>query len=932
MKKLSVLVMFFVLCAGALFSQALIPMDPAVRYGQLENGLTYYIRHNSKPEQRANFYIVQNVGAILEEDNQNGLAHFLEHMAFNGTKNFPVKGILNYMETIGAQFGTNLNAYTSLDETVYMLRNIPTIRPSIVDSCILVLHDWSSFISLEGNEIDKERGVIREEWRTGANANRRIWKESNKLKYPGSQYAKRDVIGDTAVINNFSYDALRAYYKKWYRPDLQALVIVGDINVDQIENDIKKFFGDIPKPLNPAKRIVYQIQDNKEPIVSIVTDPEARTSMLSLEYKHPTETDAFKKTVDSYNKALINSLISVMFEGRFSEITNNPDASFVEGTAEYSNLVRSRDAFQVYVIPKEGKEKQAFTDMLSEVERVKRYGFTQSELDRAKAQMLALYEKMYNERDKQKSDGYIREYVSNFLELEPIPGIVWEFEQAKKILKTESSLDLVNKQVQSYITSDNLVVDISGPTKKEVALPSKEEVLSALTSSVTMNIMPYKEKLKQKPLLQKHLKSGKIEKETVNNSLGTTEWTLKNGIKVILKPTKLKDDEVLFSAFSDGGVSLISNIDDLLSAQFAAGIVDNNGIGDFSAIDLEKNLAGKIASLTPSISGYSEGLSGYSSVKDVETLFQLNYLYFTAPRKDNQSYQALINQLKTALANKQKDPRNAFRDSISVWSSNHNPRTILLNLNAVDKIDQKKALKIYKERFANPGDFTFVLVGNINPDSIKPMILKYLGSLKTDNRKENWRDNGVRYPQGKSACQFDRQMEVQKSSVYIMFSGGMPYNLSNKVNISALADILDIRYTESVREDEGGTYGVSVRGNVTNQPQEQATLAIQFDTDPLKQEKLKKIIYAELDSIEMNGPKDIDLQKVKLNLLKQYKENKEENSWWLGAITTYEKDGINLATEYENAVNSLTKESIRQAWKALKIQGNTLEIIMSGKK
>jgi zinc protease len=931
MQTKKLIVGLLLISATTLFAQQ-IPIDSAIRYGKLENGLTYYIRYNNKPEQRADFYIAQNVGAILEEDHQNGLAHFLEHMAFNGTKNFPDKTMLNYMETIGAQFGTNINAYTSLDETVYMLRSIPTIRKSIIDSCILILHDWSSFISLEEKEIDKERGVILEEWRTGANANRRMWKESNKLKYPGSQYAKRDIIGDTAVINNFTYEALRSYYKKWYRPDLQAIIIVGDIDVNQVEQSVKQIFADIPKPINPAERIIYQIPDNQTPIISIVTDPEAKLSSFGLEYKHATQTDAFKKTTQSYTLTIVNALISSMLTGRLDEASKKAETSFVEGGAYYGDIARSKDAFQIVVHAKQGEEKKAFNDLLLEIERLKRFGFTQSEFERAKKDLLASYEKSYNERDKQKSAGFVREYIGHFLQLEAIPGIAWEFEAAKKAFQQEITLDKVNQTVKGYITDTNLIIDISGPQKEGVVLPTKEEVITALSLSSKAKISPYEEKISNKPLIAKNPLSGTIVKETTNEMLGTTEWVLNNGVKVVLKPTKNKDDELLFSAFSDGGISLVQKLNELPSAHLADAIIDNNGVGKFSAIDLGKMLAGKVVSVSPYISGYSEGLKGGSSVKDVETLLQLSYLYFTAPRKDNKAFEAQMNNYKTALANAKMDPRTSFKDSVSLLSANYHPRAILMNLETLEQVNQKTALKIYKQRFANPADFTFVFVGNINLDSIKPLILKYIGGLKTTANKENWKDNNVRYPIGKKTCDFNREMKVSKSSVYVLLSGGLPYNLTNRVNFDALADILDIRYTETIREQEGGTYGVRVRADVTNKPQEQVTLSIQFDTDPSKREKLVKLVYQQLDSIVANGPLELDLQKVKLNLIKQYKENLEENSWWLGAINLYEKDGIYLTKDYVDEVNKLSAESIKESLKALMIQQNRMEVFMNPKK
>lgn len=929
MRKLIFASLAFCCVALTTNAQQKVPMDTAIRYGHLENGLTYYIRHNNLPEKRANFYIAQNVGAILEEDKQNGLAHFLEHMAFNGTKNFSGKGIINYMESIGAQFGSNINAYTSLDETVYMLKNIPSIRPSIIDSSLLVLHDWSSFISLDGDEIDKERGVIREEWRTGSNANRRIWKESNKLKYPGSQYAKRDVIGDTAVINHFSYDALRAYYKKWYRPDQQAIIIVGDVDVNQVEQSIKKIFADIPKPINPAPRVYYNIADNQEPIVSIVTDAEATVSSLSIEYKRKPLPDAVKESVEGADLNLMNALISQMLSERFEKLTRSAACPFVEGYGGYDNLVRTCDAFNIGVVPKEGQEKPAFTALLKEAERIKRYGFTQSELDRAKVRLVSAYEKAYNERNKVKSDSYVREYIGNFLEKEIIPGIEWEYSHAKQAMSERINLEAINKLAQSYISTTNMVVDISGSQKKGVALPTEAEVRTAIADAAKNYVEPYTEKKVDKPLLKKLPKPGTIVKETKNPIFGTTEWKLSNGTSVILKPTNYKNDEILFTAYSEGGTSLIQNPDDLISAKLADDIIDNNGLGKFNSLDLKQILAGKNVSISPYINAYDEGMNGSSTVKDLETFFKLEYMEFTAPRKDDMAYAAYMQQLQTALANASSDPRKTFKDTISCVLSNHSSRTVLMNLETLKKVDQDKAFKIYKQRFANPADFTFVLVGSFNVDSIKPLVLQYIGGLKTNKTHETWKDNNVRNPQGQVIKDFDKTMKVERTSVLLYLSGGMPYNLTNKINLSALSDILDIRYTESIREDEGGTYGVGVDAGVTNKPQEQATLTIRFDTNPKQADKLIKIAKQELDSIALNGPKDIDLDKVKKNLLKRYKENQIENSWWKSAIILYQQDGFNLADDYEKTVNGLSKESVRETLKALLIQKNCIQFKMN---
>lgn len=934
MKKLSLICILSLSFVVMAFSQTKVPMDTAIRYGKLDNGLTYYIRHNNLPEKRADFYIAQNVGAILEEDPQNGLAHFLEHMAFNGTKNFPNKSLINYLESIGAQFGTNLNAYTSLDETVYMLRGIPVTRNGIVDSSLLILHDWSSFISLESTEIDKERGVILEEWRTGANANRRMWKAGNKLKYPASQYAKRDIIGDTAVINNFSHEALRAYYKKWYRPDLQAIIIVGDVDVNQVEQTIKRLFADIPKPINAAERVYYPILENKEPIVAIVTDKEANASSLSIEFKHkPLPAEILESEVGA-DINLTNALIASMLNDRFEKLTRAASCPFVDGFGGYMDLVRTCDAFNIGVVPKEGLEKQAFAALLTEIERMKRYGFTQEELDRAKSKILAMYDKAYNERNKVRNENYVREYVGNFLEKELIPGIAWEYEHAQRALKGKIDLVAVNKMLQSYFPANNsnMVVDISAPEKESVKLPTQAEVLVAIAESQKTYVAPYSEEKLNKPLLKKTPKAGTIVKETSNAVFGTTEWTLSNGVRVILKLTNFKNDELLLSAFSEGGTSLVQDIKDLPSAKFADDIISNNGLGKFSKLDLKRMLAGKNVSIKSNISSYGEGLSGSSSLKDMETLFKLTYLNFTAPRKDDAAYASFLQEMKTSLANVASDPRKAFKDTLGLVLSNYSPRAVLVNLEMVNKLDQNKAYEIYKQRFANPADFTFVLVGSFKLDSIKPFVLSYLGGMKTKSTRETWKDNGIRHPSGKVKKHFDQPMQVDKTSVYIYQWGGLPYNYTNKVNLNALADILDIRYTESIREDEGGTYGVGVDATLDDKPQEEASLTIRFDTNGQKAEKLISIAQAELDKILKEGVRADDLDKVKKNLLKRYAESQKENGWWKAAIIAYEQDKFNLPADYEKTVNALSSESLQQTLKALLVQGNRIEFKMSPKK
>ena len=907
-----------------------LPIDPAVRYGQLDNGLTYYVRHQEQPKERCEFHIAQAVGAILEEDNQNGLAHFLEHMAFNGTKHFEGKGIINYFESIGVNFGGNINAYTSLDETVYRLSDVPTYRESILDSALLVLHDWSCALLLDEEEIDAERGVIREEWRTGATAYRRMWKESNKQKYPGSQYAKRDVIGDTAIINNFSYDALRDYYHKWYGPDLQAVIVVGDIDVDLMEQKIKDLFGPIPARANRGERPIYPIADNVEPIVSIVTDKEAQNPRIELEYKRDPMPDAFKLSLDGYVARRMSSLVSTIMEYRFEELAQKPDASFVMAVCWDGELVKSKDAFQMISIPKPGKEKEALRDLLIEAEKLKRFGLTNAELERAKTDVLKRFEQMYNERDSRKNRTLAQEYIRHYLDKETIPGIEWEYQTLKDLLPL-IQLEALNQLAQALVTDENLIIGLQAADNADTNLPSKQEVLDILAEVKNMELEAPKEEVLATELIDRAPKPGKIKSSGYNESLGTTEWTLSNGARVVIKPTTFKQDEILMRAHSTGGLSKVNDPAHLPSAMLAADIVAGNGLGRFSQIELSKMLTGKIARVSPGIGEDNESMRGNASVADFETMLQLTYLYFTAPRRDDDDFAALMGYYRTALANRDANPKNIFSDSIQTTQTSHHPRTVLLNQATLDKVDQDLALAIYKERFATPADFTFFFTGNIDPndEQTRQLICTWIGGLKSKKTTETYTDHGVRRPQGKVQNYFTRTMEVQTASNRIMYSGNMPYTLDNRLNMDAIGRILDIRYLESIREREGGSYGVGVAGRIQQRPVEQAVLIMQFDTDPDKQEHLMGIIHQEVNTILADGPRADDLQKAKESMLKDLEEDMEDNSFWHNTILfRYYIDGVDYVKDYKAAIQNITAQTVRNTLRQLVEQGNVMEVVM----
>ena len=928
MKKLILSTLVLVLSLVAIAQQPqILPIDSAVRVGKLENGLTYYIRHNEYPKQRAEFHIAQAVGAILEEDHQNGLAHFLEHMAFNGTEHFAGKGIIECFESIGVNFGGNINAYTSLDETVYRLSEVPTVREGIIDSALLVMHDWACGLLLLEDEIDNERGVIREEWRTGMGASRRMWKHSNMLKYPGSQYAKRDVIGDTAVINNFEYDALRDYYKKWYGPDNQAIIVAGDIDVDQIEQKIKDLWADVPARANRGERPLYSVDDNETPIVAIVKDKEAQNTRIELEFKKGKLPKEFRGTDAAYVQAGMLDLICDMLNNRFQELSVDPNATFVGAGSFYGETVKEKDAFTAVYIAKQGQETQAYKDLLTQLEKMRRYGFTTSELERVKKEWLSYYEKAYNERGTVRNISRAQECIRHYLDGAPMTGEEWEYQMMQQILPMVN-VDMLNQVAQQLVTDENLIIAFQAPI--EAVLPTEAEAVEMLAAVKNEEIEAPVEEAIRENLVETTPKAGKIKKTTYNETLGVTEWTLSNGVRVIIKPTEFKQDEILFSAFSKGGQSLVST-EDLVSAALATDVVSVSGIADMTMTDLQKALTGKNVSYSPSINANTESVDGGSTVKDLETLLQLNYLYFTAPRRDEDAYAMLMSILESQLANRDKNPKSAFSDSIKMMSSNNSPRAIIMNTETLKKANMDKALEIYKARFANPADFVFTFVGNVNPEdkAFQKIVCTWLGGLKTSKKKESVQNHGVYAPKGINKNYFTRQMETKTASNRIQYTSyDMPYTLANDLNMEMIGRILSTRYLESIREREGGSYGVGCSGTMDIIPVPCARLIMQFDTDPEKQEKLMGIIHEEVNTIVANGPLEKDLQKEKESMLKDFEEDLEKNNYWDTVLYMYYMYGIDYITDYKAAVEAITAETVQETLKKLVAAGNVFEVVM----
>lgn len=904
-----------------------VPIDPKVKIGKLDNGMTYYIRSNKEPNNRADFYIIHNVGAILEDDNQNGLAHFTEHMAFNGTLNFPKKGIINYLEMIGVKFGENLNAFTGTDVTCYNISDVPMIREGIEDTLLLILHDWSNYISFEPVEIEDERGVIREEWRTRGTAERRMEKDLLGVKYQGSKYAIRDVIGDTAVINHFNHQAIFDFYHKWYRPDLQAVIIVGDFNADTMEMKVKHVLGQIPGAKNKAKRLEYDIPDNTDLLVGIATDPEASQTNVTIYYKHNTVPKDLKN-LEYYRNSLIKELILSMLNDRLAELLQDEKTPFIRARSNYEPFTNSKNVFQCSAVSKNNESLDALKILLLENEKVKKFGFTSTELIRAKTDFSRLVENLYKERDKQKNNEYVWNYFDHFTQNEPLSSIEFDYNFTNEIFPT-ITLDELNQIAASYIIDTNVIITVTGPEKKEVKIPTVQEIKDIYNQVKNEKIQAYVDKVSAKSLYDTDPVPGHIEKISGKMDFGNQEWTLSNGMKVIIKTTDFKEDEILMSAFSKGGTSHVKD-SDMISARLLPNIISEMGLGNYSKTELEKYLSGKKVSANITISDDKEGFNGSSSPKDFETLLKMIYTYFTQPRFDEQSYNSYTSRLMAAYANQNTNPRALFNDSISTLMANHLYRSRPVNLQSLKEISLAKVQSIYKDRFCDASDFTFVFVGNIKPDSVKTVIEKYLGSIPSLNREEQYIDNHVRPPIGKVTNDFSKELQIPKTSIFACYYGRYKYSLQDIVNVAAIDHILELRYIETIREEQGGTYTVHVKGSVHKYPEQKSFITMTFDTDPKIADKMKTILHSEIQKIAENGPLDSDLQKAKEFFLKSHQDNLRENSYWVSELSEYYYNGMDQVSDYEKIVNQLTVKSIQKAAKTIIGQKNIIEVIMRG--
>jgi len=909
-----------------------VPIDQDVVIGQLDNGLKYYIRKNVRPEERADFYIVHNVGAILENDDQDGLAHFCEHMAFNGTKNFPKKGVLNFLERIGVKFGHNVNAFTGTDVTCYNLGDVPTTNETWIDSALLVLHDWSHYVSFEDEEIDAERGVIHEEWRTRRNANFRIMKKTSGVTYNNSKYAQRDVIGKIEVVDNCSYETMRSFYADWYRTDLQAIIIVGDIDVEKMEQKVKELFSKIPKKENPKERYDIEIPNNVEPLIGIVTDPEANSITIQMFHKH----DVVKPEQKDQSYlifSLMKDFCITMLNNRFSELVQKPNPPFVVGQGYYGSLSRTKNMFGLFSIATPEKEKLAFKTLLLEAEKVKRYGFTVSELERVKKGFLSNLETRFKDKDNRKNNSFVWKYFNHFLTGEPIPSLDFYYTLSKQIVPL-LGVEQINMLAKSFFTDENIVVTVSGPEKDKESLPTKEEILQEIENIKTAEVEAYKDEMSDKPLFENIPVAGSIIKETKNEQFDATEWTLSNGVKVVFKTTDFKDDEIIMSAFSFGGISLY-NIEDIPSAGFASSMIGQYGLGDFSSIDLKKILTGKVVRVNPYIGSVDEGITSSSSVNDLETMFQLTNLYFTNPRFDNDAHNAFMERMTAYFQNMNMDPRTVFNDSVSVINADHNPRVMPVNLDYLKKVDFEKIKKVFKERFADANNFTFVFVGSIDEKTFKPLVETYLASLPVVKRDETFIDNGVRAPKNTVERIITKKLEVPKSTVSINYSGKFDYdNYFERINAAIISHVLELRFTEVIREKEGGTYGVGVRLSTSKHPWENYSLRIKFDCDNEKADRLKTLVYEEIEKIVEEGPSQTNLDKAKKYFIKKREEGLKENNFWLSKIKNafyYGSENVKL-DDYAEIIEKVSIKSVKKTAKKYIDTDKYVEVLLMSEK
>lgn len=903
-----------------------LPLDESVIYGVLDNGMTYYIKSNQEPKERASFYIVQNVGALLEEDHQNGLAHFLEHMAFNGTKHFPDKGIINFLERHGVAFGNDINAYTAHNQTVYNLSDVPVNKPGILDTCLLILNDWSNYLLLTDEEIDAERGVIKEEWRTRrSNVQYRMYVASLPYIYKGSKFAERTVIGSMDVIENFEYDALRDFYHTWYRTDLQAIIMVGDFDAEEMEKKVVDLFSSIPPVKDAPERPFYEIPDNQDPLYALVTDKEASNTTIHFKIRHRKASDNRENLVD-LREGYIQQLFGMMMGQRLEELLQTGNPPFIVGMVNYGDFERGYESLDALVVPKPNEEAQGLAALLTELERARRYGFTTGELERAKAEILTQWEKYYNERDKISNESYCDDYINHFLNGKAGLPAETAYELVQALLPTITQEDF-KQRLNAWISEENRMLLIKGPEGEDVTHLNKGEAFAVISEVAASEIEPYEEEELAASLINEELPAIPVMATRELKDFNAVEWTLKNGAKVIFRHADFEKDQVQIMAFSRGGSSIYEDgyipTTDMLTA-----LNSFYGVGDFDASTLQKMLTGKNVSLALSLGGLSEGLSGKATPKDMEILMQWLYLSFVKPRFDEEAHKAIMARYEAYWQNLENNPQKIMGDSLNLILTNYHPRTRVMDLDYLSEIELAKLEEVYRGRYADASDFFFVIVGNMEEEELKLMAQKYIGAIPDLDRKESWVDRKIREPKGVVEKIIPMDLENPKADVNIIIKKPMPYNASNKIIMDVISGILDLRYVETIREEEGGTYGVSVRTSLEHWPEEKAGMQISFDCDPERAAELKEKVYAELDKLAASGPSEVDLSKTVENMLKKREQAKEHNSYYLNSIYSYYVHGINFndPANYEDILRSMKVKDVKKVMNTFYTKPNIVDV------
>ena len=909
-----------------------IPVDPAVRIGKLDNGLTYYIRHNDYPEHVANFYIAQRVGSINEEESQRGLAHFLEHMAFNGSEHFKGNGIIEFCRSLGVEFGSDLNAYTSIDQTVYRVCNVPTKRATALDSCLLILKDWSNGLALEPEEIDKERDVVHNEWRLGEGPSQRMLQRALPKTYPGSKYGERLPIGLMSVIDSFKPQTLRAYYQKWYRPDNQAIIVVGDVDVNHMEDKIKELFAGIKVDPNAPKVVPEAVPDNKEAIYVYEKDKEMQMANVWVMMKHEATKPEEKASMAYLIQDYAVSVISQMINQRLSEMTQDAACPFFQGFADDANylLSRTKDCFELIGIPKEGKEMETLQVLYREAKRAREFGFTATEYERAKADYLSSLEKQYTNRDKRKNDEFGNAYRDHYLNNEPIPPLDVLYQTMQQIAPN-IPVQAINQMLPQLITptDSNLVVMIMAQDKEGKVHPTEKDMAAAVAAARAEKLEAYVDNVKDEPLLDvATIKKGKITKETENKTFGYKELTLSNGATVILKKTDFKDDEVQMEAFSKGGKSLYGEADYTNLKVFDTAI-GMSGLGNFSSTELQKALAGKNVNADLSLANTRQYLTAHSTPKDIETMFQMSYLYFTNVKKDDKQFQNLMTQLDMALKNKSLSPDAVFSDSVAATTYGHNPRFNNIDVKDLKDINYDRILEIAKERFQNAAQFTFVISGNFDEQTIRPLIEQYIASLPATKAKPEQFKEVITFAKGEVVNQFKVKTESPKATAREMWYAEMPYTLDNIVKLDAVGQVLSMIYLKTIREDESAAYSCGAAGHFnTGSNQPKALLQAYCPMNPDKSELAVRLLHEGIQNMAKQVDAD-QLQKVKDYMLKQADIDAKQNNYWINTITTFKEYGLDVYTDYKKTVEALTVDNVRDFLNELLKSGNHVEVIMT---